>query len=244
MFTGIRDKILNVRKNVSLFTSDDTATKSKETPIINQYAGAKLLDHFQNQWVEIHNSNEENARAAENVATEINNISEKITTSKKNIDLITHVLTNSNLISNITQCLNQVKELYGVSESLERKLVHLEDLLDQAEFEKMTKQHRFHLDNYKERKQETLNKLSSTLEEEYKKKVEQHDNKKKLILEERQKVFQEAFKSDIEVYKSLGTIPKLEIPKNQNGALLEEIQLDFDQNELEKFFNDENGGNS
>lgn len=34
-------------------------------------------------------------------------------------------------------------------------------------------------------------------------------------------------------------VSEVSLPKNQNGAILEEIQLDFDQNELEQFFSDE-----
>lgn len=33
-------------------------------------------------------------------------------------------------------------------------------------------------------------------------------------------------------------VSEVNLPKNQNGAILEEIQLDFDQNELEQFFSD------
>jgi len=49
--------------------------------------------------------------------------------------------------------------------------------------------------------------VQQSLEEDYRKKLADSEESKKNILEERQKVFQEAFKSDLELYKSLGTIP-------------------------------------
>ncbi|CAH1977351.1 unnamed protein product [Acanthoscelides obtectus] len=78
----------------------------------------------------------------------------------------------------------------------------------------------------------------SALEENYKKKVVEYEASKKLIMEERQKVFQDAFKTDLELYKTSGTIPDHR-QTTPNSALLEEIQLDVDQNELSKFFDDD-----
>lgn len=153
MFTGIKDKLLNVKKNVSLFVTDDNANaKSKAKAEFDPRTGASILQHHQDQWEQIHDLNEENARAAEGAAAEIDAISKKISASKTNIDLITHVLTGSNLTTNITQCLNQVKELYNLCESVEGKLADLENLLEDVEFDRMIKLHREHLDNYKTRK--------------------------------------------------------------------------------------------
>lgn len=39
-------------------------------------------------------------------------------------------------------------------------------------------------------------------------------------------------------HKNLGTMPKTEQVSKRNGAILEEIVLDYDQNELDQFFND------
>lgn len=58
---------------------------------------------------------------------------------------------------------------------------------------------------------ETFQQFKDILEENYQKNVQTHDTEKQKQLEERQKVFQEAFKSDLEVYKNLGTIPSKQI---------------------------------
>ncbi|XP_050311688.1 dysbindin protein homolog [Anthonomus grandis grandis] len=244
MFNGIKDKLLNVTKTVSLFATEDSGSKAKGVKPFNPRAGSGILHHFQNTWQEIHDLNEENALGARRAAQQIEIISKKIVSSKTNMKLISHIFTSSNFESNIAQCLNTLKDMYSVCEEVEKKLLDFEVLLEDIEFDKMVRQHRLHLENYRVRKEESLRKLTQELDEEYQRKLEEFESSKKSILEERQKVFQEAFKNDLEVYRSLGTIPKVELPKNQNGAILEEIQLDLDQSELEQFFNDHNGDNS
>ncbi|XP_066254971.1 dysbindin protein homolog [Euwallacea similis] len=242
MFSGIRHKLLQVKSNVSLFGSDDTPAKSqKQTALYNPRTGAPILHHFQQHWEELHALNELNAKAAQDVSIQIEDVSSKISRSKSDMDLISHLLTGSNLTNNISQCLKQVQRLYESCKEAEEKLEQLEDFLDQQEFERMVSRHHGHMQSYEERKLATLEKMQSALEEEYQKKVLEVESSKKLLLEERQKVFHEAFKSDLEVYKSLGTIPKVKLSKNHNGPILEEIQLDFDQNDLEQFFSEESG---
>ncbi|KAL3287768.1 hypothetical protein HHI36_002230, partial [Cryptolaemus montrouzieri] len=83
-----------------------------------------------------------------------------------------------------------------------------------------------------------MKKLQSELEEKRKQELIQQEIENSKKLEERQKVFQEAFRSDLELFKSSGQIPKVELNRKQPSALLEEIQLDFDEKELEQFFED------
>lgn len=54
---------------------------------------------------------------------------------------------------------------------------------------------------------DALEEYKLTLENEHKKKIVTHEANKKKVSEERQRVFQEAFKTDLEIYKNLGTIP-------------------------------------
>ncbi|KAF7274371.1 hypothetical protein GWI33_012957 [Rhynchophorus ferrugineus] len=182
-------------------------------------------------------------RSAVAVAEKIKSITSRVDGDRENLVQINHILTNSSLTRNISQCLTQIKQLYSSCEVIEQKLVELEDVINEAEFRNIKKKHLHHLDCYRQRKAESLKYLQQSLEDNYQQKLKDHDIKKKSQLEERQKVFQEAFRSDLETYKHLGTIPKVNLPKQQNGAILEEIELDFDQKELDKFFEDENNVN-
>lgn len=155
MFTGIKDKLRTVKNNVTLLTSGDSPLKSKpsEQSHFNPTAGSPILQHFQNCWEELHALNEDNARAAEEVAAHINQTSSAVNKRKEDIDMVSHILTSSNLTSNITQCLKQVRELYSTCEMIEEKLLVLEDLLEETEYQQMVKRHRHHLDSYRVRKQ-------------------------------------------------------------------------------------------
>lgn len=235
MLSSLKEKILNVKQNVPIFNTDGREIKEKET--LNLNAGGDILQHFQNQWEEMHQINEHNAKKADGVAQNINKITSRITASKENLSLITHILSTSNLPGNIANCLENIKTLYTLSDKIERELIDLENLIDEVEFEKLKKQHRFHLQQYELRKEESLESFKNTLEENHSKKVAEYEAKKKNVMEQRQKTFQDAFKSDLEIYKSLGTLPEIN-QRKQNGALLEEIQLDYDPSELDQFFNE------
>ncbi|CAH0546810.1 unnamed protein product [Brassicogethes aeneus] len=234
MLSSIKEKLLSVKRNVNLFNTEEKPDKNDKSSI-NYFAGAEILSKYQEQWAAIHKLNEENATKAEDLAYEIQNISKHVKSEKEDIGLITHILTQSNLTANISNCLKQVKNLHDTCNNVEKGLIALEDLINLNDFENIKKQHAYHLKQYEVRKQESLGSFKTNLETDHQKKILKHEANKKKILEERQKVFQEAFKSDLEVYKNLGTIPKLKLPKKQS-ALLEEIQLDFDQNELDQFF--------
>ncbi|KAG5897134.1 hypothetical protein JTB14_025087 [Gonioctena quinquepunctata] len=233
MLSSLKEKILSV----SLFNTTDEKQPCKKAEI-NLNAGAEILQHFQNQWEELHKINEENAKNAEKAAHEIERISAKINANKTNLELIEHIFTNSKLADNISRCLNAINDLYRSSEKIEHDLIKLETLMDEGDFQRLQRQHKYHLDQYQIRKEESLETFKSNLNEKHTKKIADYDASKKIVLEERQKVFQDAFKTDLEMYKSMGTIPEISHSKKQNGALLEEIQLDFDQNELDQFFND------
>lgn len=231
MLSNLKEKFLNV----SLFANTDEKNK-KAKDKINVNVGAEILQNFQTDWEKLHKINEDNAKEAQKVADTIETISEKIKTDKKNLGLITHILSTSNLTTNIANCLSIIRDLYTISENIENDLIKLEDIIEGTEYENMKKQHQYHLVQYKERKQEALDNFKHSLEENHSKKVCEYEASKKTLMEERQKVFQEAFKSDLELYKNSGTVPVNQHQIKQNGALLEEIQIDFDQNELDQFF--------
>lgn len=233
MLANLREKLLHV----NLFSStEESLTVINDK--INLNAGANILQHFQKQWEELHKLNEENAKNAEDAALLIEEISQKIKTTKENVNLLTNLVSNSNLTENLSSCLKAVKTLYKTANSVEDDLIQLEQLIDEVEYQKLKSQHQYHLTQYEQRKEETFEKMEASVKLEHSKKIEEYEAKKEKILEERQKVFQDAFKSDLEIYKNLGSIPKNNEINKGNAAILEEIELDFDHNELDQFFND------
>lgn len=234
MLNSLKEKLINsIKENV---LQGDPKTSRPINSEINFNAGGQILKHFQEEWCELHKNNEENAKGVHSVVDYVNKISEKIETDKKSIALIEDILTNSKLNNNIQQCTVQIKQLHFSFEQVEKNLVILENLIDQVEFNNMKKRHKYHLELFKIKKQEQLDQLKTKLENEYQEAIKAHEESSKKMLEERQKVFQEAFKSDLEVYKTLGTIPKIDLAEKHNSPLLEEIQLDYNQDELDQFF--------
>ncbi|KAJ8929967.1 hypothetical protein NQ314_017290 [Rhamnusium bicolor] len=177
-------------------------------------------------------------KRADQLAKEIEKISIKINASKENISLITYIISNSNLSTNVTNCLNKIKDLYTLSDSIEQGLINLESVIDENEFEHLKVQHEYHLSQYQLRKEESLENFKSSLDANHSMKIAKYESKKKVLCRKDRKFFKTLLKNDIESYKNLGTLPEMKQPKNQNSALLEEIQLDFDQNELDQFFGD------
>ncbi|XP_023029892.2 dystrobrevin binding protein dysbindin [Leptinotarsa decemlineata] len=233
MLSNLKEKMLSV----SLFNSGEE--KQLEKKVINFNAGAEILQQFQNQWEELHKINEENAEKAEQVAKEIICISNELRISITNLDLIDHLITKSNLAININDCLSTIKDLYKTAESIEMNLIGLEDLIDEIDLTRKQRHEKEDLQRYQVKKKLSLESLKVAWREEHLKKIEEYEASRKVLLEERQRAFQDAFKTDLELYKSLGTLPEKEHSENQNALLLEDIQLDFDEKELEKFFNDD-----
>nr|CAI5861683.1 unnamed protein product [Callosobruchus analis] len=229
MLSNLRDKLFNV----NLFSVPE---QNHDKEPINVHCGGEILHNFQKQWEDIHQLNEDNAKKASLLADDIQKLAGKVDSSKKNIAIITNII--SKLSSDITHSLQSVKTLYSTAETIESKLIELENLIDEVQFKHLKEQHSYHLEQYEKKKKDAFETTKCALEENHKKKVVDYEASKKLVMEERQKVFQEAFKLDLELYKRSGTIPDHKI--SPNGALLEEIQLDVDQNELSKFFDDIN----
>lgn len=193
MLANLREKLLNV----NLFnTADEPKTVINEK--INLNAGANVLQQFQNNWEELHKNNEDNAKNAEIVAIMIDKLSGDIDKNKENVKLLTNIVTNYHLSDNISNCLKAVNTLYETAENVERNLIELEQIIDEVEFQKLKSQHQFHLYEYEKRKEENFERQKISLQLEHSKKIKEYETSMQKQLEERQKVFQDAFKSDLE----------------------------------------------
>ncbi|XP_044745451.1 dysbindin protein homolog [Coccinella septempunctata] len=232
MLSNIKSKFLNVSKNVIFPTND----QNEENPV-NFEAGSEILDYFRNEWSILHNASENNAKKANEVAKEIESVYTKIKKTENDMEYIVETLTTSNLTNNINGAHQKINDLLDLCEKVEKGLIEFEKTIDEIEFQNMKKRHTYHLKKYEERKEENFKLLQSKLEQERKEELEKAERDKAKIMEERQKVFQEAFQNDLEIFKALGQIPKLELNK-QPSALLEEIEIDYDTEELDQFFED------
>ncbi|XP_022907925.2 dysbindin protein homolog isoform X1 [Onthophagus taurus] len=207
---------------------------------VNPNIGAEILSHYQQEWAEIHKQSEENASAANHVADEIERVYSKVLKDHENLQKTMSFLSaTGSLKLQIDHCLIQIDGLYNDFDRAEKSLMSLDDLIDKVELEHKKIDHRHQLALYKEKKLVNLENARSNLASKHAQNVIEHELKQRQLLKERQQVFQEAFKRDLETYKSLGTIPKIEVTNNQASAL-EDIQLEVDKEALDQFLDDKN----
>lgn len=147
MLSNIKYKFLNVSKNV-IFSQND---KKEERPV-NFEAGSEILDYFQNEWSLIHHVSENNAKKADEMAKEIENLHIKIKRTEKNMEFIVRTLTNSNLTNSIIGAHQKINDLLNLCETIEKDLIEFERSIDENEFQNMKKRHEYHLTKYEERK--------------------------------------------------------------------------------------------
>lgn len=236
MLTTLKGKLLT---NVSKLTLLNTSTEEEpiENPNIPLNSGADILTHFQKEWVELHEINEENAKNANSLAQTINNLHKKVSKDYSNVIEINQLLNTPPLLNKtIDVCFKQIKDLQKSFENTEKGLLDLEDAIERLELEKGKIEHKYQLALYKEKKLANLEKVREELATKQAHKLMEEEVRQRKILEERRQVFHDAFNSDLETYKSLGSIPKIKT-NVQPSALLEEIQLDLDRNDLESFLN-------
>lgn len=152
MLTTLKGKLLT---NVSKLTLLNTSTEEEpiENPNIPLNSGADILTHFQKEWVELHEINEENAKNANSLAQTINNLHKKVSKDYSNVIKINQLLNTPPLLNKtIDVCFKQIKDLQKSFENTEKGLLDLEDAIERLELEKGKIEHKYQLALYKEKK--------------------------------------------------------------------------------------------
>uniref|UniRef100_A0A7G3AEX7 Putative dysbindin protein isoform x1 n=1 Tax=Lutzomyia longipalpis TaxID=7200 RepID=A0A7G3AEX7_LUTLO len=255
MFGNIRKKLnsviqegLNISENISSHYIKPTSPKSPQSPVspgatsntgvpssfpqsvppfINLYAGCDLLAINERQWTEIRDLNEQNAKKAADVdATilEIRDRTERTLTTIQDVNVTLAALPV--VVTTLNGCVDVIKDVGAKCETLEKKLMELEDLLEVLELQEKQLDHRFEMAMYKEKKLAALEKVREELAKKHADSVMKHELKMRKVQQERQSVFQDAFQDDMKFYKEQGTIPKVETRVGERKLSLEEVELD------------------
>ncbi|XP_055318498.1 dysbindin protein homolog [Sitodiplosis mosellana] len=233
--------------SASSSTSSDhtkiTSTQWPNSDAINFGAGCELLDRNEKIWEELHAANESNAKKAETCDEMISNLTESI--KKRCIDL-SDINISLEIIPNIVQtienCSTIMIEINDKCTEVENQLFELEDLMELLQLQEKQLDRKFEMAMFKERKLANLEKVRQSLASKHADTVKESERQMRLLQQERQAVFQDAFQSDLKYYKEVGKIPKIEIEHKavQQTLSLEEIVLDNDieNKELDKFLNE------
>lgn len=222
MFGNLREKLYSVGKSVKLFTETKTTPEPPKINV-NLNAGAHILSHFQSQWEELHELNEDNAKNSDELAQLIEDMYKKISSDHRNICDMSYLICNGtqNLSDSVTNCVAQIKQLSVSFERVENDLIRLENLIENLELQEKELEHRFQLALYKEKKLANLEALRLELAEKHVQSVTEFERKQQQTLQERQRAFQDAFQTDLQLYKEAGTLPsKLQTTVPENFYIL------------------------
>ncbi|XP_018327840.1 uncharacterized protein LOC108738767 [Agrilus planipennis] len=243
MFSNIKEKILDFSKSV-YFLSTDSDTSEPNNSDINLHAGSEILTYFRKHWFDLRQISEENAKSAEKVAVVIDKMQTKVSLYHKNLTFIIDLLVlRPNLNDSVEHCVSQISDLQNSFESVEKALIGLEDLIEKNELQKKKLEHERQLMLYKERKLENLEIKRNDFANKHAKKFMTSQLQQKKMLEEKQKVYQEAFMKDLQIARTQGNAQNPSSKPSQPSALLEEIQLDLNQEELDAFLEDSGSSN-
>lgn len=128
-----------------------TKTTVAPTEVLN--SGSEILTHFQNNWFELHELNETNAKKASELAEVISSLHSKIERDNIAVNSILLILNTPNGFHNVLDnCFEQITNLHKSLESVEESLLELEKLVELCDLEKKKNDHRKELELYKEKK--------------------------------------------------------------------------------------------
>ncbi|XP_030067106.1 dysbindin isoform X1 [Microcaecilia unicolor] len=211
-------------------------------------AGVELLSRYEDTWAAIHRGTKECAKAGELVDSEVVMLFahwEKKRSSLKELqDQLQQIPAFLADLESMTAKLSQLEQNF---ENMESRLLELEDLCGQCEFEKFKRAQVIQLENYKKKKRKELEAYKAVLDAEHNQKVLAMEHAQQMKLKERQKFFEEAFQQDMEQYLSTGYLQITEKREPIGSMSSMEVNVDMleqmdlmdmtDQEALDVFLN-------
>lgn len=198
---------------------------------LNVAAGCNLLSKYEDDWQQIHASNEENAGRAAAVATQITKVQQRASGQHATINELNSCLAGlPALIVKLKASAQTLEELEEMGGQLEVELEKLEDLCEECELQEFVLEQQFQLSKHKQKKLNELEQYRQKVAAEHQQKIRAHEQQLRQLQKERQAVFDDAFRSDLEEYKQRGQLTKIPTKINKQTSL-EEVVLE--QNDVE-----------
>lgn len=247
MLENLRDKFYTVQQELSaglknLKVGEVSLSRSKSQLFrkkhfsVNFNAGADLLQHYQKQWQEFHNLNDDNAKQAEEVGRLIENLQGQCQEQSSAIQQIVIQLSQvPRLQTSVSTLMNKIGELEGIFEEVEVALFNLEDVIEMQQLQEKQLDQRFQLALHKEKRLAGFDDIKSKLAEDHAVKLLEYEKRQQKLQLEREEAFKEVFEEDMQQYKEFGCIERPPSCNSVRSTLgLEEIQLDEDEEDKEK----------
>lgn len=133
MLTTLKGKIISVTKT-STTPNQQEPKKAAVTSGETASAGAEILRHFQEQWVDLHNLNEENAKKASAVSQQTKDLQSKVEKQRKDLTLLSEwMFSLSHLKDHLDNVIKQLLDVNCLFDDVESKLSDLESLIEERE---------------------------------------------------------------------------------------------------------------
>ncbi|XP_068143085.1 dysbindin protein homolog [Drosophila tropicalis] len=210
---------------------------------LNVAAGCNLLAKYEDDWQQIHVANEENAGQAAQVAKQIAAVQDRASGQRKVINELNHCLSEiPSLIVKLHASAKTLESLEQMGDLLELELEKLEDLCEECELQELMLEKQFELSRHKQKKLNELEQYRQQIAAQHQARIEDHEQRLRQLQKERQAVFDDAFRCDMEEFKQRGQLTKIQpAPKDFNKLALEEVILEPNEVEakdaLEQFLN-------
>ncbi|XP_017041556.1 dysbindin protein homolog [Drosophila ficusphila] len=207
---------------------------------LNVAAGCSLLAKYEDDWQQIHGANEENAEKAAAIADQISGVQCKATNQRRIISELNSSLAGiPTLIAQLQVSSKVLQSLEQMGQQLEVELEKLEDLCEECELQEFFLEQQFQISRHKQRKLNELEQYRQQIASKHQSKIQDQEQKLLQLQRERQAVFDDAFRGDMEEFKQHGQLPKIQT--TSKSLALEEVVLEPNEVEtkdaLEQFLN-------
>ncbi|XP_022221394.2 dysbindin protein homolog [Drosophila obscura] len=235
---GLNESLASSRSS-SLSTLGATFHLADGVPShLNVAAGCSLLAKYEDDWQQIHVTNEENGERATAVANQINSVQQRAEQQRRTIsDLSVSLAGIPALISKLQASIETLHALEDMGKHLEIELEKLEDLCENCDLQEFMLEKQFELSRHKQQKLNELEKYRQHIASQHQAKIQDHEQQLRKLQRERQAVFDDAFRCDMDEYKQHGQLTKIQATTS-NKLALEEVVLEANEvDALEQFLN-------
>ncbi|CAG9792981.1 unnamed protein product [Diatraea saccharalis] len=255
--SNLRQTLQEVQKVKNIFKDKQKVSSEAK---VNYGAGGALLEKYQEDWAELHGNADKNAKAADEVDRLILELHDTTKAKLQSANELGQCLSHlPNLTAAVAQCMDSLKNVQSLLKTVEDELVEFEDIIERSKMESWKLDHHYQLTLYKEKKMVALENIRSDL---VKKNTQQSYEKERQQLAEIQSRRENsalAFQHDMAKYLTSGNVPQgnyyaigclatmVQKPPNTDALRetvlgsaspkisLEQVQLDEDRSDLEKF---------
>lgn len=210
---------------------------------MNLNAGSSLLSLHQSRWEKLHKNTEENVLLADRISQDIDRIAAK---SSRFMNAITDFL---NQCEKVTAMHDSFQILSNDLRNIEKTISKVENVLDElylrkelTDFVKFQAEENYKFSQYKEAKATEFEALRQELVADHAKKMKEFEKIELQRLREKQKIYQDAFEKEINLYKLFGRVVRTndaddsdsegksgDKTSNQLVTPLEDIEVEADE---------------